>query len=62
MALITRNPDLAAGYAGRTARLIDSKIASDTAQAGPYGSVAEPLTRRPAVRNASSQHIATVIY
>ncbi len=47
MALITRNPDLAAGYAGRTARLIDSKIASDTAQAGPYGSVAEPLTRRP---------------
>lgn len=34
MALITCNPDLAAGYAGRTAGLIDGKIASDTAQAG----------------------------
>jgi hypothetical protein len=34
MALITANPELAAGYAGRTARLTGAKIVGDTAQAG----------------------------
>jgi hypothetical protein len=53
---------MAAGYAGRTACLTGGKIASGTAQAGPYGPVAEPLTRCSAVRNASGQQIATVLY